>query len=610
MPRRWGAVVLDRLTADLPLDSFLLFSSLAAFGLNGGADYAYASAFLNSFARVRDRGVTAGRRNGMTVSLAWGAWTVDRYMASNRTTTLDRAGLGALTGEAGVELMTRCPAASSPVVALMAVSDRRKAAAAYRFATNDAPLPHALVRHAVAVGEMVRDVFGTWDPVPLAASLSGVDLDTLDATLIDRVEGLIEGDVLSPSAQDPRDLDSVAAVVRRAVEEVLQLQGIESHLPFQQYGVDSARRDPNRHAPAGPPRPETPWLLADRTSDRRRDDRGDRSRHVAGRGAGTRPPRARCTQGGLRTLFSTDNVIHDRAQIVFMFSGQGSQYPGMGRALFNRNRVFRDAMEQLDAIAQRDTGISIVSALYASPGDPLDDTRITHPAIFMVEHALARVVTADGVTPDVVLGASLGEIAAAVEAKMLRLEDALGFVIAQAQLFEEHCPPGRMMVVLDSPEAHEATVDESGCEIAAVNGPRHFVVAGPAEAIARCSERLRSRGIVVDTLPVTRAFHCSAIEAARRPFLDLAAMLTMSRGAVPFVSCTSADFAQPSDTVHFWDVVRQPLRVRDTLTRLLQSSDATLIDLGPFRNDGEPGDCQHGRAAPTSYPLRVASGGR
>src|SRR5438309_2432939 len=136
-----------------------------------------------------------------------------------------------------------------------------------------------------------------------------------------------------------------------------------------------------------------------------------------------------------------------------MFSGQGSQYFQMGRELFQTNDTFRNCMVRLDTIAKELIGDSVVGTLYSDAsrkGDSFDRTLLTHPAIFMVEYALAQAWIHAGVLPDMVLGASIGSFAAATVAGFIEVKDSLASVVRQAIALEE-CERGGMIAVLADP---------------------------------------------------------------------------------------------------------------------------------------------------------------
>src|SRR5882672_995445 len=133
-----------------------------------------------------------------------------------------------------------------------------------------------------------------------------------------------------------------------------------------------------------------------------------------------------------------------------MFSGQGSQYLQMGRALFDDNRIFRDWMMRLDDFVRQSSGKSVIETLYSKrhkAGAMFDRTLLTHPAIFMVEYSLAQTLIRAGIVADMTLGASLGSFAAAAVAGFVKVEDALTAVIRQASVLEACCEPGGMIAV-------------------------------------------------------------------------------------------------------------------------------------------------------------------
>ena len=167
---------------------------------------------------------------------------------------------------------------------------------------------------------------------------------------------------------------------------------------------------------------------------------------------------------------------------VFMFSGQGAQYFQMGRVLFEKNHVFRDSMLDLDGVARRLLGESIVGALYETSkgiSEIFDQIRLTHPAIFMVEYAMARALISAGVMPGCLLGVSLGTFAASVVAGCLEPESALEMVIEHASAIEAECPRGIMIAVLAPLSLAQENFLKDRCEVAAVNSDGHFVISAP-----------------------------------------------------------------------------------------------------------------------------------
>lgn len=271
--------------------------------------------------------------------------------------------------------------------------------------------------------------------------------------------------------------------------------------------------------------------------------------------------------------------------IVFMFSGQGSQYRNMGRALFERHLGFRRSMQHLDDIARREMGVSVLDHLYlrqARVSEPFEDILFTHPSIFMLEVSLAQVLIDSGVRPDYVLGSSLGEVAAAAVAGVLSVEQCMEFVLKQASIFERCCPAGGMTAILAAPRLYDdLPVLRHNSELAAVNYDHHFVISAAPTGLDSVEQVLKGQDIPFQRLPVTRGFHSSLIDPAEHDFKQLIERYPCRTPAIPFVSCTSGRLTDGIDTHHFWHVVRKRLDLAEAVRHLEQAGATEFIDLGP-----------------------------
>lgn len=268
---------------------------------------------------------------------------------------------------------------------------------------------------------------------------------------------------------------------------------------------------------------------------------------------------------------------------VFMFSGQGSQYYQMGRALFDSDGVFRQQMLRLDEMARELSGGSVLETLYSSAGkaENFDRTMLTHPAIFMVEYSLAQSLIRAGVTPDVVLGASVGSFAAAAVAGFLSVEDALAAVIQQAVSFERYCEPGGMLAVFADPQLF---VDESlsrHSELAGINFATHFVLAARPAQLATIEAELRTRAVAHQRLPVCFAFHSQWIDPAQASFESFMRSIRCTKGRLPLACCGQAALLSELSADYFWRIVRQPIRFREALAQLERAGAHRYIDVGP-----------------------------
>lgn len=273
-----------------------------------------------------------------------------------------------------------------------------------------------------------------------------------------------------------------------------------------------------------------------------------------------------------------------KTPMVWMFSGQGSHYFQMGRELYANDRCFKQWMDRQDEIARPLVGISLTELLYANKkiSDVFDRTLYTHPAIHMVQYALAQVLLESGMAPDYVVGNSLGECVAATVAGVWSYEDALRSVVRQAQVLEARCSRGGMIAVLDDPDAFARRANlNRHSEIAAINYDRHFVLSGEHAAVLEIEGYLQEQSILHQVLPVSVAFHSSSIDVAKDDFLACLRGQRYAAPALPLISCTGASAVRQMDERYFWNVIRQPIAFSKTVRYLEDQGGFTYVDLGP-----------------------------
>lgn len=268
---------------------------------------------------------------------------------------------------------------------------------------------------------------------------------------------------------------------------------------------------------------------------------------------------------------------------VFMFSGQGSQYYGMGEGLFAEDEVFRTALRDLDAVVAEELGQSVLARMF-DPARRRDeafvDTWLTQPAIVMVELALARALAARGVEPDYVLGASLGEYAAAVVAGSLPAEACVRVLVRQARALAAG-PGGGMLAVLAPLEVRERIPELAALEVAARNYPGHFVVAGGTAAIERAERAARAAGVLCQRVPVEHAYHSALMDEvldAGRPAFE---GVDLRPPRLPWISCVDGGLVERPDADHFWRVARRPIEFEQTMQVMRARGDFRFLDLGP-----------------------------
>jgi acyl transferase domain-containing protein len=256
----------------------------------------------------------------------------------------------------------------------------------------------------------------------------------------------------------------------------------------------------------------------------------------------------------------------------------------MGRELFDGNPCFRGVLLRLEQRFRDATGRSLVSELYGpgrSVGDGFDELEVTHPALFSVECALAEAVAERGLRAEAVLGASLGNFAAAVVAGGLPMEQAFDAVLDQARCLSQHAEPGGMVAVFGSPDEHLTAFESAGATLAARNFAQHFVLSVSQVNRSRVEALLRSKQLTAQWLPVRYAFHAAGIDLAATPYRATLERLPSLRTDLPLWSCDADAARRQLPGSFFWDVVRQPIRFADTIATLEQLGPWNYVDLGP-----------------------------
>ncbi|MGW2048985.1 ACP S-malonyltransferase [Streptomyces sp. NPDC001858] len=279
----------------------------------------------------------------------------------------------------------------------------------------------------------------------------------------------------------------------------------------------------------------------------------------------------------------TQAPANDGLPIVFLFSGQGSQYYGMGKELYDADERFRTALNRYDAMAAEELGESVLARIFdpAKPRNhPLIDTRITHPGIVMIELALTETLRADGIEPDHVLGSSLGEYAAAVVAGSLDPSDCLRLLVRQADALRAS-PPGGMTAVLAETEVLHRVPELRACEIAARNYPGCFVVAGPEADLARAEAGMRAADVPYLRVPVEYGFHSRLMDQVLDACREAFDSVTFAPPRLPWISCVDGEPVTAPSADHFWRVARRPIEFERAMAGLRQRGDFRYLDLGP-----------------------------
>ncbi|WP_198037100.1 type I polyketide synthase [Nocardia sp. BMG51109] len=288
-------------------------------------------------------------------------------------------------------------------------------------------------------------------------------------------------------------------------------------------------------------------------------------------------------------------VVHGTAAtgsgaVVFVFPGQGSQWAGMGRDLYESSAVFREAFDEicasLDAELAGHVAAPVRDVVFAEPGsdlaDLVDQTVFAQSGLFAVGAALFRLFEHVGVRPDYLLGHSIGELTAAHVAGVLSLRDACALVAARGRLMQA-LPTGGAMVALAAAE-HEVLAVLAGHEdevaIAAINGPESVTISGDEGAVARIAAEFADRK--TKRLPVSHAFHSPHMAPMLAEFATLAAGLAFEEPRIPIVSnLTGSADADHTDPGYWVRHVREPVRFADSVRWLEQQRVGGFVETGP-----------------------------
>ncbi len=285
-----------------------------------------------------------------------------------------------------------------------------------------------------------------------------------------------------------------------------------------------------------------------------------------------------------RSLTVTAEAVESQPPVAWMFTGQGSQRPGMGAQLYQREPVFRAALDRCDAIFRETGGGSLRDVMNGNGKGDLNQTAWTQPALFALEYALAELWRHWSVLPAAVIGHSIGEYVAATVAGVFSVEDGLRLVAARGRLIQALPAQGGMLAVFGGYDAARlASARFDGVGVAAINGRQEIVLSGPRILLDRIAVTLGAQGIDTRALSVSHAFHSTLLRPIVEPFAEALASVRFSEPRVDVISNVTGEKAGSEiSTPEYWlRHLLEPVRFSDGLHTLAAMGISRYLELGP-----------------------------
>lgn len=276
--------------------------------------------------------------------------------------------------------------------------------------------------------------------------------------------------------------------------------------------------------------------------------------------------------------------------ITFLFSGQGSQYTGMGRGLYGTFPIYREQIDRCADVLEETCNWDLREILFAKPDNfdaaaRLDQTAIAQPALFATSYALAQTLISWGVIPESMVGHSIGELVAACLAGVMTLKDALQIVAKRGELMQS-APPGAMLAIHGQEAESIEECLRRDCEIAVRNAPGSIVVSGNKFAIYELQRELEGQNISTSLLRTSHGFHCSLMEPILDDFKKFLLRFELRLPKTPFVSTVTGNWissGEATDPDYWRREIRETVQFEAAVRCVGKGRRRVLLEIGPGR---------------------------
>ncbi|MCL6604779.1 MAG: acyltransferase domain-containing protein [Paenibacillus sp.] len=286
-------------------------------------------------------------------------------------------------------------------------------------------------------------------------------------------------------------------------------------------------------------------------------------------------------------LRATEGMAVSRVpgKIAFVYGGQGSQYPQMARELFQSSPVFQQALSNGLSTLDHESSEKVMQILYGEDqilNEEIHQTEYTQLTLFLIQYALTRMWNSFGISPDYVMGHSIGEYAAACQAGMIELSEAVKLVRIRGKLMGSTLVRGEMATVQSTEQVIRSLIADHGCtlSIAAINAPDQTVVSGTADELSTFIELLKARNILFKKLNVSNAFHSNLMDPILEEFYQAAKEVHYKTGQIPLISNLNGQPRIEISAGYLKDHLRGTVRFHDCVS-FFREEKVTVLEIGP-----------------------------